>query len=183
MPKYYCDYCKSYLTHDTLSVRKSHLMGKNHIKYYCDYYEFKAKETGEWKPLELAYEVTFDKLNRGIPGGDDYSKNSNNDIRNGHGHGHGHGNVNSYSNGNGNGVVERRRRVDNTLEMNPKGASYSRDSLSNNYIHDNDDGDYSSGGFILPPPPHLSGMPLPPPSHYNHTKELQEAIWKQTRSR
>lgn len=48
MPKYYCDYCKSYLTHDTMSVRKSHLMGKNHIKYYCNYYELKAKETGIW---------------------------------------------------------------------------------------------------------------------------------------
>ena len=28
MPKYYCDYCKSYLTHDTMSVRKSHLQGE-----------------------------------------------------------------------------------------------------------------------------------------------------------
>ncbi|KAI5966398.1 uncharacterized protein KGF55_000707 [Candida pseudojiufengensis] len=71
MPKYYCDYCKSYLTHDTRSVRKSHLQGKNHIKYYCDYYEFKAKETGEWKPSNLIYEITLDKLNKGVPGGPD----------------------------------------------------------------------------------------------------------------
>ncbi|KAI5969444.1 hypothetical protein CANMA_001512 [Candida margitis] len=77
MPKYYCDYCKSYLTHDTMSVRKSHLMGKHHIKYYCDYYEFKAKETGEWNPQELIYEITFDKLNRGIPGGSDRDSNNN----------------------------------------------------------------------------------------------------------
>ncbi|KAI5953695.1 hypothetical protein KGF54_003067 [Candida jiufengensis] len=71
MPKYYCDYCKSYLTHDTRSVRKSHLMGKNHIKYYCDYYEYKSKETGDWKPKELIYEITLNKLNKGIPGGPD----------------------------------------------------------------------------------------------------------------
>jgi U1 small nuclear ribonucleoprotein C len=68
MPKYYCDYCKSYLTHDTMSVRKSHLMGRNHIKYYCDYYEHKAKQTGIWTPLDLPYEVTTAYLNRGAPG-------------------------------------------------------------------------------------------------------------------
>lgn len=68
MPKYYCDYCKSYLTHDTMSVRKSHLMGKNHIRYYCNYYETKAKETGIWDPTELPYEITLAYLNRNAPG-------------------------------------------------------------------------------------------------------------------
>ncbi|EMG50729.1 YHC1 U1 small nuclear ribonucleoprotein C [Candida maltosa Xu316] len=63
MPKYYCDYCKSYLTHDTLSVRKSHLQGRNHIKLYCDYYELKAKETKIWNPSSLPYEITLDKIN------------------------------------------------------------------------------------------------------------------------
>lgn len=42
MPRYYCDYCHSYLTHDTLSVRKSHLIGKNHVKLTADYYDNKA---------------------------------------------------------------------------------------------------------------------------------------------
>ena len=64
MPKYYCDYCKSYLTHDTMSVRKSHLQGRNHIKFYCDYYEAKAKETNIWNPLSIPYEITLEKLNR-----------------------------------------------------------------------------------------------------------------------
>ncbi|KAG2734425.1 hypothetical protein G9P44_002431 [Scheffersomyces stipitis] len=68
MPKYYCDYCNSYLTHDTMSVRKSHLIGRNHIKYYCTYYETKAKETGIWNPDDLVYEVTFETLNRAAPG-------------------------------------------------------------------------------------------------------------------
>ena len=38
MARYYCDYCHSYLTHDTLSVRKSHLIGKNHLRITADYY-------------------------------------------------------------------------------------------------------------------------------------------------
>lgn len=41
MARYYCEYCHSYLTHDTLSVRKFHLMGKNHIKIRADYYRSK----------------------------------------------------------------------------------------------------------------------------------------------
>ncbi|KAK6464041.1 hypothetical protein DFJ63DRAFT_317385 [Scheffersomyces coipomensis] len=73
MPKYYCDYCKSYLTHDTMSVRKSHLIGKNHIKFYCNYYESKAKETGVWNEVNnqdssQKYEITLDYLNRKAPG-------------------------------------------------------------------------------------------------------------------
>ncbi|GMM55282.1 Yhc1 protein [Maudiozyma humilis] len=42
MPRYYCEYCHSYLTHDTLSVRKSHLRGKNHLRITQDYYRNKA---------------------------------------------------------------------------------------------------------------------------------------------
>ncbi|KAK6454539.1 uncharacterized protein RJT20DRAFT_59303 [Scheffersomyces xylosifermentans] len=80
MPKYYCDYCKSYLTHDTMSVRKSHLMGRNHIKYYCSYYEEQAKKTGIWNPEELAYEVTFNELDRNAPGSKAVVKKKNNDY-------------------------------------------------------------------------------------------------------
>lgn len=57
MPKYYCDYCKSYLTHDKMSVRKSHLSGKNHIKNYCVYYEEKARQVGIWDTDDFPYEV------------------------------------------------------------------------------------------------------------------------------
>lgn len=38
MVRFYCSYCKSYLTHDTASVRRSHLIGKNHIRLVADYY-------------------------------------------------------------------------------------------------------------------------------------------------
>lgn len=67
MPKYYCDYCKSYLTHDKMSVRKSHLAGKNHIRFYCDYYEEKAKQLGLWDPNDIKYQVTLDYLDSHLP--------------------------------------------------------------------------------------------------------------------
>ncbi|SCV00654.1 LAMI_0G06480g1_1 [Lachancea mirantina] len=41
----YCDYCHSYLTHDTPSVRKSHVVGKNHLRLVADYYCNKARQT------------------------------------------------------------------------------------------------------------------------------------------
>lgn len=50
MARYYCEYCHSYLTHDTLSVRKFHLMGKNHIKVRADYYRSKRAEQNETRP-------------------------------------------------------------------------------------------------------------------------------------
>lgn len=46
MPKFTCDYCNSALTHDSISVRRSHVTGKNHVRYYVDYYETVAKESG-----------------------------------------------------------------------------------------------------------------------------------------
>lgn len=37
MPKYFCDYCDAYLTHDSPSVRKTHCAGRKHrdnVKFY-----------------------------------------------------------------------------------------------------------------------------------------------------
>lgn len=67
MPKYYCDYCKSYLTHDTMSVRRSHLAGKNHIRLYCNHFETKVKQQGQWKE-EMEYTIDSLVLTRGAPG-------------------------------------------------------------------------------------------------------------------
>lgn len=39
MPKYYCDYCDTYLTHDSPSVRKTHCRGRRHIDNIKMYYE------------------------------------------------------------------------------------------------------------------------------------------------
>jgi U1 small nuclear ribonucleoprotein C len=43
---YTCHYCGTTLTHNSVSVRKSHAQGRNHIKYVIDYYENAAKEVG-----------------------------------------------------------------------------------------------------------------------------------------
>ncbi|KAJ4396316.1 U1 small nuclear ribonucleoprotein C [Gnomoniopsis smithogilvyi] len=39
MPKFFCDYCDVYLTHDSMSVRKAHNTGRNHIRNVVDYYQ------------------------------------------------------------------------------------------------------------------------------------------------
>ncbi|KAF4591787.1 hypothetical protein GQ602_002086 [Ophiocordyceps camponoti-floridani] len=39
MPKFFCDYCDVYLTHDSLSVRKAHNSGRNHLRNVVDYYQ------------------------------------------------------------------------------------------------------------------------------------------------
>ncbi|KAF2231698.1 hypothetical protein EV356DRAFT_419897, partial [Viridothelium virens] len=33
------DYCDVYLTHDSMSVRKAHNNGKNHLRNVVDYYQ------------------------------------------------------------------------------------------------------------------------------------------------
>ncbi|KAJ1910428.1 U1 small nuclear ribonucleoprotein C, partial [Tieghemiomyces parasiticus] len=38
MPKYYCDYCDIFLTHDTAAVRKAHNRGWKHIVQVEQYY-------------------------------------------------------------------------------------------------------------------------------------------------
>ncbi|CAO3676491.1 unnamed protein product [Rhizopus microsporus] len=38
MPKYYCEYCDIFLTHDSSFVRKAHNAGKNHILNVRNYY-------------------------------------------------------------------------------------------------------------------------------------------------
>ncbi|CCH44896.1 hypothetical protein BN7_4465 [Wickerhamomyces ciferrii] len=49
-------------------VRKNHLTGKNHIKLVADYYEDEAKKLGIWRSNDLPFEITVDKLYRGVPG-------------------------------------------------------------------------------------------------------------------
>jgi uncharacterized phage-associated protein len=47
MPKYFCDYCDTYLTHDSPSVRKSHLEGWRHkaaVRAYYSQFEQNAMQ-------------------------------------------------------------------------------------------------------------------------------------------
>jgi len=39
MPKFFCDYCDCYLTHDSPSVRKAHCSGRKHKDNVRSYYE------------------------------------------------------------------------------------------------------------------------------------------------
>ena len=39
MPKFYCDYCDTYLTHNTPSVRKTHCSGRKHKENVKLYYQ------------------------------------------------------------------------------------------------------------------------------------------------
>jgi len=46
MPKYYCDYCDTFLTHDSPSVRKTHNAGRKHKDNVRTYYqEWLEKQT------------------------------------------------------------------------------------------------------------------------------------------
>lgn len=39
MPRFFCEYCDVYLTHDSMSVRKAHNSGRNHLRNVIDYYQ------------------------------------------------------------------------------------------------------------------------------------------------
>ncbi|KAM7463023.1 hypothetical protein LguiA_031144 [Lonicera macranthoides] len=46
MPRYYCDYCDTYLTHDSPSVRKQHNAGYKHKANVREYYQsFEQQQT------------------------------------------------------------------------------------------------------------------------------------------
>lgn len=48
MPKFYCDYCATFLTHDSKSVRQSHINGWKHKASVKNWYEqFMANESQE----------------------------------------------------------------------------------------------------------------------------------------
>ncbi|KAK3620816.1 U1 small nuclear ribonucleoprotein C [Elasticomyces elasticus] len=47
MPKYFCDYCDVYLTHDSMSVRKAHNSGRNHLRNVVDYYQAIGQEKAQ----------------------------------------------------------------------------------------------------------------------------------------
>ena len=59
MPKYYCDYCDTFLTHDSASVRKSHIDGVRHqaaVKAYyaqldSEYQEVPDRETMRYEKM------------------------------------------------------------------------------------------------------------------------------------
>lgn len=58
MPKYYCDYCDTYLTHDSPSVRKTHCQGRKHKENVRDYYQKWMEEQAQ-KLVCLIFSLVF----------------------------------------------------------------------------------------------------------------------------
>ncbi|KAJ1835367.1 U1 small nuclear ribonucleoprotein C [Coemansia sp. RSA 2711] len=54
MPKYYCDYCDIFLTHDSSAVRKAHNTGWKHINQVAAYY----RELDQDKTQEIINNIT-----------------------------------------------------------------------------------------------------------------------------
>ena len=48
MPKFYCDYCDTYLTHNTPSVRKTHCAGRKHKENVKFYYQKWMEDQVRW---------------------------------------------------------------------------------------------------------------------------------------
>jgi len=69
MPKYFCDYCDVYLTHDSMSVRKAHNSGRNHLRNVVDYYQ----QIGHEKAQSVIDSITSSYADAGqqmpVPGG------------------------------------------------------------------------------------------------------------------
>ncbi|ODV62283.1 Yhc1p, partial [Ascoidea rubescens DSM 1968] len=142
MPKYYCDYCRIYLTHDSASVRKSHFIGKNHIKYVCDYYEQEAKKLGIWNPENIINEYKIEDYYKGCP----TIKNSLDDF-----------DLVSGS--------SRKANAGNNNLSDTNHVSSSSKNKSENLVNGNDINEIENK--VLPPPPTLPNMPNPPSSAYN----------------
>ncbi|KAG0305140.1 hypothetical protein BGZ98_004556 [Dissophora globulifera] len=68
MPKYYCDYCDIFLTHDSSSVRKAHNAGRNHLINVKNYYSELSPDTTQ----SVLNSVTKAYAEAGIRGGYPY---------------------------------------------------------------------------------------------------------------
>ncbi|GME71384.1 unnamed protein product [[Candida] boidinii] len=172
MPKYYCDYCKSYLTHDSLSVRKSHLSGKNHIRFYCKFYEDQARKNGLITKDDIIYDFPFDEVYKDMPGRsssqqerykeqlqkpqEDYYQNQQQYGNNRDNNNNNNSRYNTHNN----------NYINNNGKNNNRGDRRYASQLYKNKLESNG----------LPPPPSLYGLPVPPPSvyHYNVTEERQK---------
>ncbi|KAH9882184.1 hypothetical protein J1614_001356 [Plenodomus biglobosus] len=78
MPKFFCDYCDVYLTHDSMSVRKAHNNGRNHLRNVQAYYEQISSEqtqqvinsiTDAYNTEGQANPLFQQNLSGGYPGG------------------------------------------------------------------------------------------------------------------
>lgn len=74
MGRYYCAYCNVFLEHDSHSVIRSHLQGKNHVRLYCQYYQNiclkDPKQNPCYRPNALSppYQYILSAHYAGMPG-------------------------------------------------------------------------------------------------------------------
>jgi len=68
MPKYYCDYCDTYLTHDSPSVRKTHCAGRKHKENVKFYYQKWMEEQAQSLIDATTAAFKAGKLPGGMPG-------------------------------------------------------------------------------------------------------------------
>lgn len=74
MGRYYCPYCDVFLEHDSHSVIRSHLQGKNHVRLYCQYYQTiclkDPTQDPSYRPDTLSppYQYSLSKFYAGMPG-------------------------------------------------------------------------------------------------------------------
>ncbi|KAK7730912.1 U1 small nuclear ribonucleoprotein C [Diaporthe eres] len=59
----FCDYCDVYLTHDSMSVRKAHNSGRNHLRNVIDYYQ----QIGHEKAQSVIDSITSSYAAEGQP--------------------------------------------------------------------------------------------------------------------
>merc|ERR1712020_96022 len=69
MPKYYCDYCDTYLTHDSPSVRKTHCAGRKHKENVKFYYQKWIEEQAQSLIDATTAAFKAGKLPGAVPGG------------------------------------------------------------------------------------------------------------------
>lgn len=62
MPKYYCDYCDTFLTHDSPSVRKTHCGGRKHKENVRFYYQKWMEDQAQVSTAMDRSQSYFDRL-------------------------------------------------------------------------------------------------------------------------
>ena len=68
MPKYYCDYCDTFLTHDSPSVRKTHCDGRKHKENVKFYYQKWMEDQAQSLIDATTNAFKAGKLSGGVPG-------------------------------------------------------------------------------------------------------------------
>lgn len=67
MPRYYCDYCKIYLSHDSATGRKQHLRGRQHRDKWKEWYDQYYNEWHKNNPQAHANTTAYGGMGVGVP--------------------------------------------------------------------------------------------------------------------